>query len=46
MKEFNINKPCKDVGILKKIQNDIIDEFAVNLDKNSVLAMIKERFLS
>lgn len=46
MKEFNINKPCKDVGILKKIQNDIIDEFGVNLDKNSVLTMIKERFLS
>ncbi len=46
MKEFNINKPCKEVGVLKKIQNDIIDEFGVKLDKNTVLKLIKERFLS
>lgn len=44
MKEFNIDKPCKEVGILKKIQNDIIDEFGVKLNKNDVLKMIKERY--
>ena len=42
MKEFNINKPCKEVGILMQIQNNIIDEFGINLNKSDVLVMIKD----
>ena len=45
MKIFNISKPCKEVGKLMKIQNDIIDEFGVNLEKNNVLKIMKARYL-
>lgn len=44
MKEFNIDKPCVKVGILMKIQNDIIDEFGVTLKKEDVLNLIREKY--
>lgn len=44
MKEFDIKKPCKEVGKLMQIQNDIIDEFGVNLDKEYVMEMIKAKY--
>lgn len=43
MKEFKINKPCRAVGLLMHIQNEIIDEYGYELTKEKVLNLIKNR---
>ena len=41
---FNINKPCKEVGELVKIQNKIIDQYGFYLSKEEAYRHIKSRF--
>ena len=44
MEYFEIEKPCKEVGILLDIQNKVIDEYGFYLDKDKVLKLIKGRY--
>lgn len=44
MKLFNIDKPCKEVGMLINIQNKIIDEYGFELTKDKAFMLIKGRW--
>lgn len=43
MELFKIDRPCKEVGKLINIQNEIIDEYGFNLDKETVFKLIQQR---